>query len=335
MKSEERHELETNVLAKYLVEFGQKYGKYGSHALFAVIALLAVVAIWRISSSAMRAGATQAWDSVAGAMAQFPPNVETLTATSETYAGKTAGDAAGLGVADMKLAEATLGFFSNKAEAMEKIGEAKEIYESLAKSTKNDLIRNRAKFGAARVKEIEGDIPGAIAAYGDVGGILAQMAKLRAEDLEALGVESYAAWLRDAEGTARQNPLDLFTSPEFGADPLGLPSDSGTPGTPLGEEELQQFREFMQNLPEGPADNRYDSKEGETPESSPLLPPLDAPQDPEAPNAELPGQLDLGPLNPPAGDTPDAPASEPPADTPESPAEDAPAEDSPATPPGE
>jgi hypothetical protein len=292
MKSQERHELETNALAKLLAEWGERLAPYSSHILFGIVALVAAVAIWRLSASAWSGGGSEGWDNIATTMVEPRPDLSSLKTTGEDFKGNPEGELARLLMADSDLYTAGYQFLAEKDDAVKRLASAKETYDELAKGAKDPIIRERAKLGLARAIEMDGNIEEAIAAYKEVGGIYKESAEARATMLAEGNAAKYGKWLRDAQGTIPRRPLGLGGPLDFSPDALPLPPETPpTTGPAFGDEPLKEFESLFQNMPEAPKEDRYegtpgtDASEGQTategsepaPSTEESTPPADAP----------------------------------------------------------
>ncbi len=307
MKSQERHELETNALAKLLAHWTEKIGPYSSHLVFGLLAIVAVFAIWQLSKSAWSGRATEGWDRVTTTLVERNPDFDALKLAGEEYSSRLEGQLAKLVVADNELFTATYDFLSEKEQAMKALGVAEKIYNDLANEGNDSLIVGRARLGQARVLELKGKIPEAIKVYESLGGTFATLGKDRAEYLGKIPAEEYSTWLLDAQGAIPRRPVGLGGSMDFGADPLQMPSvgqSEQAPSGPLfGEGPLLDFESIQENSPEAPTGPRPDRYEDV----------------PGAPENSDPADQGVGAgeaAEPPATPETETPATDPPSDAP-------------------
>lgn len=270
MKSEERHDLEMNYLAKYLMQFGEKIGPYASYIIYGGLALVAAWAIYSLSAGAVSSKDEAAWDSYSTALLPGRYDTQSLQATADKYAGKPVGDLAKMAWADGELSAGCQMYFSNKDIALERIDDALAAYETLATGNRDKLLKQRAQLGVAQALEAKGEIDKAIAAYGEVAGPYTELAEARIKTLEENNAADYAGWLATAVGSTRPTGFGGSSRPEFMADQLGLPEE-GFPGageTP-GEDFLELLRKAQESLPEqGDTTDRYESEDAAADESA-------------------------------------------------------------------
>lgn len=269
MKSEERHDLEMNYLAKYLMQFGEKVGPYASYIIYGGLALVAAWAIYSLSAGAVSSRDDAAWDSYSTALLPGRYDSQALQATAEKYAGKPVGDLAKMAWADRELTAGCQDYFSNKELAMERLDDALAAYETLSTGNRDKLLKQRAQLGVAQALEAKGEIEKAIAAYGEVAGPYTELAEARIKTLEENNAAEYAGWLATAVGSNRRTGFGGSSRPEFMADQLGLPEE-GFPGageTP-GEDFLELLRKAQESLPEqGDTTDRYESEDAASEQS--------------------------------------------------------------------
>jgi hypothetical protein len=313
MKSEERHELEQNTLAKLLEQGSDKAAPYASYIIYGLLAVAAVWAIFRLTSSSMVAKKDAAWDAYTMAVYPFPADTDALRAAADQYKGKEVGEFAELAWADSQLAQGCRDYFTDKKGAMEALDNALKQYEDAAGRVKNPVVRSRAQFGAAKATEAKGEIAAAIAAYNKVTGVYSELADNRAEVLEEWKAQDVAGWLATAEGARRATGAAGGMMPEFSPDGLDLPSTDPAANTDAAAEDFfKTLDQFQKIAPGEPNSDRYDNK-GE----------------PAAEGAATEGATTESPATEtPTAEMPETPATEAPAT--EAPATDSPAESAPA-----
>ena len=228
MKSEERHELETNSLAKLLEQTSDKLAPYASFIIYGLLAFAAIWAVVRLSTSRMQDQQLAEWNSYVGATLPGRLDEEKVRLTADSYTGKPAGDLAEMAWADAQMAQGCQQFFTNKKLANELLDKAQGAYEKLVESAHSEGLRQRAQLALARTLEAKCDIAKAIAEYEKVTGPYAELSKSRVEMLKDLDVEKYATWLASAEG-ARNMPAGGISRPSFSPDALSLPGMQNGP----------------------------------------------------------------------------------------------------------
>ena len=228
MKSERRHELQTNQLADWLADSAEKIKPYSNTILGVAVILVAVFGgyfWWAQKSAAQEA---QGWDRFFAA--QQPRDLEDVIAefpdTPVAYWAHTT-------IGDMQTTMGCDRLFLNKAAAMDDLRDGAEHFRKALAGSRHPMILQRATFGLARNVEAQAkDLDEAVKCYKEVvekwpDGTYAVMANLRLEDLSQ---SSTRKWYDDY--FVQFNP----TPPS--ADPSGLPGD------PLDH--------TFGNIPEGP-----------------------------------------------------------------------------------
>lgn len=279
MKSERRHELDTNVLAIRLNEWIEKIKPYSRILSVLVIVIIGAVVVSTYIARSATADRERAWEEYTYALTSDPTQVESLQLAAQDHVGTPMETWSNLIWADYQIASASGRFFRNRAEADQQIQSALAIYESLADNVASELLRDRAKLGLARALELKGELEKAREMYEQVGGAFALIAKARSMALaEQPDAEATFAWLATAVASARPR----------------LPEGSGVPG------EKPLFETDFSPTPQGePAP----SESAPATESTQPAPDAD-------PAEESPIDFSFGEPEPaaePAADTPDAP----------------------------
>lgn len=214
MKTERRHELEENSLARGLVGWGDRLRPYSNAILLGIAALLLVyvgVSMW----SSYQAKRNQAaWEAFEAALMESDADqhgLQRLT-TSEEYQGTEMQEWALMGWADRQLFRASQMYLTNREEANERLTNILEIYKQYASNGTVPEIRNRARLGLARAYEMKGNIEEARKNYAMVEGGLQPIAAERMKELESKAVQETVKWLVST--------------------PLPKPTPPGGPGTP-------------------------------------------------------------------------------------------------------
>jgi hypothetical protein len=248
MKTERRHELQTNVLADSLARWIDKAKPYSRAALAVVIALVAVVFVWGYQSAQGVRRQSEGWSEYYDAMMTRDPR-ERLEDIVERYAGSSVAHWSRAVLADMQLDSGTDGLFTDRAGARELLQKALENYRSILKESDDPMLAQRATFGLARAREgLAKDLVKAREEYQSIAtkwpdSPYAAPAEARAKDLERLATKTFYDWFAKYEPPRpmSKEPGTPGVRPDFMKDPLEegglkLPSllDSGSPPPDLG-----------------------------------------------------------------------------------------------------
>jgi hypothetical protein len=331
MKSEERHQLQTNVLASELDKRIEQVKPMIGWIVLAVLAVTGVVLVWGVVTSLHDQREAAAWNgfylaSGSGDAAQLEPLIE------EYPTSKASGWARQM-VADNDLLKGTEALLVDKDEAMESLKKAVEGYESLLSETSDANIQARAQIGLAQAYESMGEVEKATQAWEQVASntnseAFAKHAKSRIEWLASANSKTFYQWLANFKPEPKPQlnlPSNLNSLPgtpdlKFPEIPFTPPAATTPATTPPATEP-----------PAAPATEPPAAPAAETPAAP-------ATETPAAPATETPAAPATETPTAPAAETPAAPATEPPAapaaETP-APAADtpAPATEAPATPP--
>lgn len=241
MKTERRHELETNELAEWLAVTIERVRPYSRAILAGVIAVAVLLVGMGIVRQRRAAQRTEAWNAFFTAVNTM--QTDPLSEVMAQYAGSEVGLWAQLRLADLQLSEGTDLLFTNRPAALDELRSAEENYTGVRDGADNPEVRERALMGLARTLEALNRLDDARAAYRQVTeeypeGLFAPTAARRLADLERQGTKEFYDWFatqdpRPASETSLtpgggQAPFDFESLPD---DSSGLlPTDSVTPG---------------------------------------------------------------------------------------------------------
>jgi hypothetical protein len=231
MKSEHRHELETNVLAKRLDAVIVQVRPYVSTIAGVVVAVVIVMFLWWYIARASTSRQTEAWDTYNQAVVEMSPDVDRLRQVAQEHPGTQLARMADVAWADAQVFSATQNYIYNRSAAMESLTKATSAYQGVIQSADDERQRNRAQLGLARVYELQGKLDEAREAYLKVGGAYQQYAKLQADRLAKPEAKEIYAWLETARAPSPRAPWGPGTPgqrPDFSEGELALPGAEGT-----------------------------------------------------------------------------------------------------------
>ena len=220
MKSERRHDLQTNALADWL---GNKITAVQSNATWIVgglLLLMIVVLFLFIRQNRLESVATTGWTRLqngtnAGLVAvsqQQPLALSNATRDLEDltreYAGKPVAAYAYLTLGDLFLQNGQAQYVPNKTAARDAFGEAARFYQEAAKHPASADMESRALFCLGKSLEWQLKLNQAKDVYGKVEGPYQLEAQARIRNLDQKGTEAfykqYAEWKPKQEPT-REN----------------------------------------------------------------------------------------------------------------------------------
>jgi hypothetical protein len=322
MKSEHRHQLETNWLATRLDRLMSESRPYVSTIFGIIIAVVVVGLIWSYWARSSGIRSSGAWDAYNISIGQRPPNIDALRLAAEENPGTAMQQMADVTWADSQVWIAARDYIYNRPVAMEALDRATSRYQAVIQSTDDERILNRAQLGLARVYEIRGELEKARDEYLKVKGAYAEYAKLQAERLEQPETKETYEWLASAKPPRPRTPMGPGTPgerPAFTADDLGLPKagDSGNATAPVPEgtqPEGETFDDLLDGLNldfgDAPDSERYPNSE---PAGGLGTPASEAtPQDTASPSGQVAPSAEGTPSS---TDSTNLPESEQPADS--------------------
>jgi predicted negative regulator of RcsB-dependent stress response len=265
MKSEHRHELETNALAKKLKVAVERFRPYASTIAGVIVAVVVLMFLWSYFARSSTARQSEAWDAYNQAIIEAVPDVEQLRQTAQEHPGTKMQQMADVTWADSQVWIAARDYIYNRPAATEAITKALSAYLSVIQSSDDERLVNRARLGVARAYEIQGKLDEAAKTYGEVKGAFEEYAKRQAERLAKPETKDTYAWLATARPKLPQAPTGPGTpgvQPEFSASDLALPgasppaaSPDAAPATSQSIEDLLKGLEVDFTSPTG--DDRY------------------------------------------------------------------------------
>lgn len=200
MKTERRHELSENVLAKEINVVSDMARQHGGTVAMVIgvgMIIYAAAAFW----NSHRASVNQdAWDAYQTAIVEGDPELRSLrrVADSDEFSGTVMQEWAYLTWADRQLLLASQQYFVNRDEANKRLTDVAAVYDQYATSGVDPEIRNRSRLGLARVDEMQNRLEEARKEYNLVEGALGEYAARRATELESKQLEEDYKWLTTA-----------------------------------------------------------------------------------------------------------------------------------------
>jgi hypothetical protein len=204
MKTERRHELQTNVLADSLAHWIERAKPYSRAALAVVIALVALVFVWGYQSAQAVRRQSEGWSEYYDAMMMRDPR-ERLGDIAERYAGTSVAHWSRAVLADIQLDDGTNRLFTDRTGAREELQNALEDYQAILKESDDPMLMQRATFGLARAREgLAKDLVKAREEYRSIAtkwpdSPYAAPAEARAKDLDRSATKTFYDWFAKYE----------------------------------------------------------------------------------------------------------------------------------------
>lgn len=237
MKTERRHDLETNEISKRLDKLVQRVGPHSTTLTTVAIVVVLLVAAAMYMQKSVAARQDQAWDAYNMAIEGGTPDLDLLKQSAEEHAGTDMAEWANAAWADGHVMRATRLFINNRALANDGMNKAEGAYQSLLRTSTDPQIKDRAHLGLARIYEMRNELAKAREHYLAVTGAFAKLAKERAEALEKEPVIEAWDWLATAQAPLRAQPSGPGSpgvKPEFDVDELAFPEDEDVTGPDFG-----------------------------------------------------------------------------------------------------
>ena len=228
MKTERRHELQTNTLADSLAHGLDAARPYNRLIAGIVLAVVVLTGAYFYLSAQKKERLASGWDRYLSAQQETD-----LSDLAEHYGGTTAGMAARLQLADSRLSDGINGLVEDKQSARQLLSRAINGYESVLSETTDEILSQRALFGLARAHEASGKLDLARQNYRRLAAIdgspYAGVAERRAAELDRPAVKTFYDWFNkySAARPMEKEPGIPGLRPNFNKD--ALPDDVKLP----------------------------------------------------------------------------------------------------------
>ncbi|MBW3600462.1 MAG: hypothetical protein KY475_24760 [Planctomycetes bacterium] len=304
MKSERRHELQTNTLAHWINRQSENVKPHVNLILTVVLAAVAVVLAWVYFREWNASRSTAAWSDFYAAADSS--DAAALAEMAERHAGEPASLWATLLAADIQLEMGAGQTFTDRRQAESSLKNALTGYEAVLNDDvhgREPLLRRRAMFGLAEAHEalfaVTGDkthLEAARQTYGKVADawpdtVLGRSAEQKQAGLATQDAEDFLAWFSEQEPISQEIPA-------MGEGP-------GSAGSPFDMTTLPGAEEMLlpEEAPIAPVGPDITSPAGDDDEPVvPAVPETNAPEEPVEPATE-----DAAPPSEPAEEPPGGP----------------------------
>ncbi len=265
MKTERRHELQTNVLADYLGKHLQRIKPYSRHISLGALLIFAAILAGLYFSNKRAAEMGAGWSDFLAAFSATDPDA--LEEVANLHDGSTAGLWARLSAGEIKVAMGTGQLFTSRKEAEESLEDAREHFEAVEEEAGGyPQLVERARFGLAQVHESLSDTEKAQKYYDKVAktspnSTLGQLAKQRFERLSDKSVQRWYAWFERQEPKPPMPPAGSDVSEDFMD--MDLTAPLGKDDTPLGKETVEPKSSEPEETQSTDGDAKADAPEPE------------------------------------------------------------------------
>lgn len=259
MKSEHRHELAENDLAKLITRGLKKIEPYQNQILGAMVVITVLVVAVVIMTRSSSTGRSEGFAELLNCK-----TADDYLNVAETYEGKPAGHWARLRAGEEFLHEGIRLSISDRAQAVDRLEEAEESYDKLLQdSSVSGELRVKALYGMAMTLESLGnDTERAIQAYEALlnapgGSRYRPIAEDRIEELKTGRGQAFYAWFVAQNPSPQDRPLPR----DFPEDPFrGMFDDDPEPGSlPPPPPETQHYTPEAA-APEPPGETEEDDR---------------------------------------------------------------------------
>ena len=294
MKTQRRHELQTNQLADWLGKQIERIRPYSTTIIAVIIGLIAIAGTYMYLNRVQRGEAQVAWN--AFYLAINSQDAEQLRDVAVTFRDSDPGRWAQLAAADIDLATGITGLFRDRELATRSLEQAKKDYQAVIDiATAGTDLYYKAQFGLAQANESLGELEAASELYEELAERESAVGLAAKQRLEALK-KNATRELYEALATHAPERQDDLQTPGGLLDldsPLNFDDLSDRPDFGLSEQPL---------APATPASPEATvTEEATTPAESEEAPTQDAPtaETPSEAPAESETPAEAPDLNPP------------------------------------
>ena len=229
MKTERRHQLETNTLAEKLSRLLQRVQPYSTAIVGAVVAVVLIALTYNYLSSQAEAKAAEGWNRLLNVTMSGVDVAGQLESLADEYDGTPAGYWARLRLADIQLGQGIEQLFRDRAAANDSLHMAAENYQHVADQVTESLLLQRAWLGLGeayesldRLDEARGYYQRMIERFPEA--TLAKLAQQRIDALEHPSIKEFYDWF--AQQSAGSNIQDEPSRSDLESLPDEPPEDA-------------------------------------------------------------------------------------------------------------
>jgi len=315
MKTQRRHELQTNKLADQIGVYLQMVRPYQKQILYGVVAVAVLGAAVLYLSGQQQARAGASWEDYFIAMVEQRP--EALEEVARLHSGSAAALWAGQAAGDMKLMTGANLLYQDRKEAFKNLRDAEKAFLAVEQqAAAYPMLLQRARYGLAQTYESLCEVEKARdyfkkVASAEPNSALGNLAQRRHDQLAGRETERWFAWFEKqepkppagampADGREPQVPFDLGDLPDrpdssFPRAPAttgessAMPVELTPPATTAPEEPAIEPEAKPAAEPEAKPATEPEAKSAAEPEAKPAAEPEAKPAtEPEAKSAAEP-----------------------------------------------
>ncbi|MCA9200511.1 MAG: hypothetical protein KDA87_23390, partial [Planctomycetales bacterium] len=216
MKTEHRHELQTNELADKLGGVIQQVKPYANLIVGVAVILAGIVVVTQLWASRNKEKQERAWSSYFMAQ-ESPGGAESLKEVASSFAGTPASEWALQAAADRHLREGYSQLFEDRGAAAEELKAAKETYEQLLNTTSRPTLKMRAQYGLAQTEESLGSLDNALNQYKSIAdawpdSVVGKAAQEQVNRLSDPRAKDFYSWFATQKPVKRDPNAGLFNN---------------------------------------------------------------------------------------------------------------------------
>lgn len=228
MKTERRHELQTNVLADWLGNKAEELKPYSRAIVGGAVAIAVVLFTVIYLSGKTTKELEQGWaDYFAVVESQ---DVSGLREVADKHAATDVGLWARQSESDLLLQEGISQLYIDRDDADSKLSKAQDGYLVVSQNAKDPMLKRRGTFGLAQTYEARNNLEDAEKSFGEIASrwpetMIGKESQRRLEQLKDESIKEFYAWFFEQEPRRRQ--ASLPQSPSLPSTPSPIFDDTG------------------------------------------------------------------------------------------------------------
>ena len=251
MKTERRHDLQTNVLADWLGGKVESVRPYFRILVGGAIGVVVVAAVYFYLSNQQSSAREQAWQDLYAALSD--DDFELLGQVAEHHSGSDIGLWAFQAIGDRFLNDGARLLYSDREEADKQLAKAFANFDIVSRTAREPMLKRRALYALAKTHEARNEMDRAeknyqLLAESWPGSYLGTEAESRLKSIRDRNTQNFYAWFFEAEPPAM--PIGPGSLNNFGNPLPNQPAMDGGSFLPGSFEETRTESSTESQLPD-------------------------------------------------------------------------------------
>jgi len=230
MKTERRHELQTNALADWLGRSIENVRPYSTGIVGGVVLVVVAMGAYTYWKHQTRTSEQRGWEQLLSFSAAGNPN--NLEDVADTFPNALVGIYARLQLANVQLNNGIYQLFTDRAEGKDQLNKAVVTFETIKNEATDPFLQQHALYGLARAHESLDHLEEAEKYYQELrdkwsDGVYSTMASRRLADLNRRETKEFYDWFEAQEPVASITGGPGQPGTRLPFDPDSLPGEPG------------------------------------------------------------------------------------------------------------